>query len=511
MPKTLLLADDSVTIQKVVGISFANEDIVLLTVDNGDDAISRAREARPDIVLADVVMPGKNGYDVCQAIKAEPALANTPVLLLTGTFEAFDEQRAARVGADGHITKPFEAQALVDKVNALLARPAPGAASDTAGGRPEATPIGAVRTARPPAPPPQPVSHTADTAYDFFDDEITAPREAEEAPREATPRDTTVVLSPPPAEADDPFSLDEPRAGAEAPAPRAPAPADSLGGAFGSDELDLGASSAPGADESSLFDDFEPPAPPAAEEAPAWSVRESAPPAADFGWEAPAEAEPSAPEPAWDAPRAAAAPEAVSFDAGPAAPSGSFDWDLGGDSATETAAPRAEVPDWFAPASPSPDPAATRLIETPARAESFAPSPPSARGFGEFELDAGLGESAAFGDAVSDPRGARDYDVSSSDLGPIAVAPPAPAPSVAARETAPAGGPSPASAASALPERERRELHDALEKLAWEAFGPVAENLVREAVERIERIAWEVIPQLAESLIKEELRKLKGE
>ena len=95
MPKTLLLADDSVTIQKVVGISFANEDIVLLTVDNGDDAIARAREARPDIVLADVVMPGKNGYDVCQAIKAEPSLAHIPVLLLTGTFEAFDEQRAA--------------------------------------------------------------------------------------------------------------------------------------------------------------------------------------------------------------------------------------------------------------------------------------------------------------------------------------------------------------------------------------------------------------------------------
>ena len=58
MPKTLLLADDSVTIQKVVGISFANEDIVLLTVDNGDDAIVRCGESRPDIVLADVVMPG---------------------------------------------------------------------------------------------------------------------------------------------------------------------------------------------------------------------------------------------------------------------------------------------------------------------------------------------------------------------------------------------------------------------------------------------------------------------
>jgi CheY-like chemotaxis protein len=102
MAKTLLLADDSVTIQKVVGISFANEDVTLLTVDNGDDAVSR---------------------EVCEAIKSDPELRDTPVLLLTGTFEAFDEERATRVGADGYITKPFEAQALVDQVNARLARP----------------------------------------------------------------------------------------------------------------------------------------------------------------------------------------------------------------------------------------------------------------------------------------------------------------------------------------------------------------------------------------------------
>ncbi|NNL85826.1 MAG: response regulator, partial [Myxococcales bacterium] len=119
MPKTLLLADDSVTIQKVVGISFANEDVILLTVDNGDDAIHKAREVRPDLVLADVVMPGKNGYEVCATIKADPDLGSTPVMLLTGTFEAFDDARAQEVGADGHITKPFEAQALVDRVNAL--------------------------------------------------------------------------------------------------------------------------------------------------------------------------------------------------------------------------------------------------------------------------------------------------------------------------------------------------------------------------------------------------------
>ncbi len=120
MPKNLLLADDSITIQKVVGIAFAGEDFRITAVDNGEEAIARAREQRPDIVLADVVMPRKSGYEVCEAIKADAELRRIPVLLLAGTFEAFDEARARAVRADGHIAKPFESQALVNKVNELL-------------------------------------------------------------------------------------------------------------------------------------------------------------------------------------------------------------------------------------------------------------------------------------------------------------------------------------------------------------------------------------------------------
>ena len=124
MSKKLLLADDSVVIQKLVGLSFANEDIEIISTDNGDDAISVAREIQPDIILADVVMPGKSGYEVCEAVKQDPALAQTPVLLLTGTFEAFDEDRAANAGANGQITKPFEAQALVERVTEVMNAPA---------------------------------------------------------------------------------------------------------------------------------------------------------------------------------------------------------------------------------------------------------------------------------------------------------------------------------------------------------------------------------------------------
>ncbi len=120
MSKMLLLADDSVVIQKLVGLSFANENIEIVSTDNGDDAVTMARDLRPDIVLADVVMPGLSGYEVCEAIKQDASLAPTPVLLLTGTFEAFDEARAAAVGANGQITKPFEAQALVERVNVAI-------------------------------------------------------------------------------------------------------------------------------------------------------------------------------------------------------------------------------------------------------------------------------------------------------------------------------------------------------------------------------------------------------
>lgn len=129
MPKKLLLADDSITIQKVIGITFANEEFALTTVDNGTDAIAAARRLKPDLILADVVMPGKNGYEVCEYVKHDPALRSTPVLLLAGTFESFDEAEMARVGADGYITKPFESQALIDKVHELISRAGSGRAA----------------------------------------------------------------------------------------------------------------------------------------------------------------------------------------------------------------------------------------------------------------------------------------------------------------------------------------------------------------------------------------------
>ncbi len=129
MSKKILLADDSVTIQKVITITFASEDYELEVVGDGTAAIAKAKEFLPDIILADVAMPGKTGYEVSEAIKSDSQLKHIPVLLLAGTFEPLDEGEAARVMSDGCIVKPFESQELIDKVAGLL-----GKAAGPAGG-----------------------------------------------------------------------------------------------------------------------------------------------------------------------------------------------------------------------------------------------------------------------------------------------------------------------------------------------------------------------------------------
>ncbi|NMC74248.1 MAG: response regulator, partial [Geobacteraceae bacterium] len=120
MSTTILLADDSITIQKVVGIIFANEEYDLVVVDNGNAALEKAREIRPSVMLVDALMPGRNGYEVCEEVRRDPVIGKTPLLLLVGAFEPFDEEKARRSGADDFITKPFESQSLIEKVKKLV-------------------------------------------------------------------------------------------------------------------------------------------------------------------------------------------------------------------------------------------------------------------------------------------------------------------------------------------------------------------------------------------------------
>lgn len=119
--RKLLLADDSITIQKVVDLTFGDEGVEVVSVSNGRDAIDRLAEFLPDVVLADVFMPQMSGYEVCEYVKQNEQLKHIPVMLLVGSFEPFDEAEARRVGADDTVTKPFESiRRLIDKVGALV-------------------------------------------------------------------------------------------------------------------------------------------------------------------------------------------------------------------------------------------------------------------------------------------------------------------------------------------------------------------------------------------------------
>src|SRR5215217_7401997 len=103
MKRRILLADDSVTIQKVIELTFMDEDYEVTAVSNGDEAVALLDQLRPSFVIADVHMPGANGYQVCR--RAKEVLPGVPVLLLVGTFEPFDEGQSRAVGADAFLKK----------------------------------------------------------------------------------------------------------------------------------------------------------------------------------------------------------------------------------------------------------------------------------------------------------------------------------------------------------------------------------------------------------------------
>ncbi|HEY7444569.1 MAG TPA: response regulator [Vicinamibacterales bacterium] len=120
MSHKLLLADDSITIQRVIELTFADEDVNVAAVGDGQQAIDRIEADPPDIILADVGMPKRDGYDVAAYVKSRPTLAHIPVVLLTGAFEPVDQARATAVGCDGVLAKPFEPHMVISRVKQLL-------------------------------------------------------------------------------------------------------------------------------------------------------------------------------------------------------------------------------------------------------------------------------------------------------------------------------------------------------------------------------------------------------
>ena len=179
MPNTLLLADDSVTIQRVIELTFADEDVQVIAVSDGDQAIERLQAAPPDIVLADIGMPGKNGYEVAQFVRQTPRLSHIPVVLLTGAFEPVDQARANEAGCDGVLAKPFEPQLVISRVKELLGRrgpsAAPAAAAPAANPWPPAAPGAAKSNAAAPAQPLDDYFDRLDAAFSSFNAPAPAP------------------------------------------------------------------------------------------------------------------------------------------------------------------------------------------------------------------------------------------------------------------------------------------------------------------------------------------------
>ena len=421
MPKTLLLADDSVTIQKVVGITFASEDVELVTVDNGDAALQQAREIKPDLVLADVSMPGLDGYELCAALKADPELCRIPVLLLTGTFERFDKERATRAKVDAHIAKPFEAQALVDQVHQLLERELP----------PVVDVLPAANTATDPQAAP-------DFSFDDLEFEAgTKPAEASEespvSPPSPGPDMNTPVAAPLSAEA----------ATALTPPDEVAVAVNTDGGETRREEISQLADS--------LFN----------EEAVLDSLNLTAPDETTPGGGS-LKADPSSVDPMDD------------LDA--TADSGSIDVDPQGQSEVlgEVLVQPARLL--------APHPADKTVAWEPEKSPLIDPEPEAV----EEQLD--WAEPAS---AEPEPMPAPDPLLENS------IEDPEPAAVIADAEPLPAG-----------PDVDA--IREVLEKLAWEAFGPLSEQLVREVVQKMEAIAWEVVPQLAERLLQDEIKRMKA-
>lgn len=243
MSRTILLADDSVTIQKVIELTFMDEDWEVVALGNGDEALEKLDAMTPDFVIADVHMPGASGYDVAKHSKS--LRPEVPVLLLVSTFEPFDEEEAERSGCDAFLKKPFDSQELQRLVEELSAEASgePRAPKPTASEEPApeleveddtATPfsIGLDEDDEEPptrvAPPPT-VGEPPAWGPSFGDDEVGA-TEADPAVFEMAPEDfeaaEEIELAP------------EEEAPPAAPPPPAEAPAIQVEGPLSDDDVD---------------------------------------------------------------------------------------------------------------------------------------------------------------------------------------------------------------------------------------------------------------------------------
>jgi CheY-like chemotaxis protein len=193
MGKRVLVADDSVTIQKAFALTLTGEDFALTTARSADEGLTLARQTRPDLVIADASMPGRSGYELCAALKADAALRGIPVYILSSKQQPYDEAKGRQVGADGTFVKPWDSAALIEKMKDAAGRPA---------GAPAQAPAAA-------PPPPRPTSSLPAAALDSdIEVEMDVPTPP---PRDTAPQPSRITAGSMPA--------------VRVPAPAAPPPA----------------------------------------------------------------------------------------------------------------------------------------------------------------------------------------------------------------------------------------------------------------------------------------------
>lgn len=157
--KTILFADDSATMRQIMERTFAAEPFDVIAVPSGEAAVSKAREIHPHIVIADAGMPGMSGYDVCKAVRAEASLEGTPVIIMSGVSNPYDEARGREVGADEHVKKPFDTTKLLERVAELVAAaPEAPAAAPVEAAAPAAAPAPISPSPQPPPARPRPIA-----------------------------------------------------------------------------------------------------------------------------------------------------------------------------------------------------------------------------------------------------------------------------------------------------------------------------------------------------------------
>lgn len=525
MPKKILLADDSITIQKVVELTFSDGDYEVTAVNNGAKAVQKLAEMRPDIILSDIIMPEKNGYEVCEYVKSHPEYRSIPVILLTGTFEPFDPDRAEKAGCDAVVTKPFESQSLIHKVEELIsqAQSAPVAAAPAASSAPEpaASPwLDETPAAPSPAPPPAPLSpfSSATEAVPALNMPYTHDNDIfGAAPAPAAPAEMPFETPPPPEaeQSSDPFGGPEPAGefGETRAFPR-----------MSFEEMRAMASGASAPEPPPVPQ--VPPPPPAPEPSP-WD--EPAPPssASSFGTEAPMFDSP-APEPEADAPFGAPPPAEEFSGETRAFTKMSFD-DLQQLASSQSLPPEPEPAPPAAPeASPWDEPAEPAAFSGETRAfpkmsfddmQKMAASP-SAPAWSPEEEQTPSAPPVVEEPSAPEPSFSLDSPQESPFAGTEAAAPvledlPAPEP-----ESVPQPSWSPT---AAEPEQPQAAASSALASSSEPSI-PISRDLSDEQVDRIARrvvelmsdqvvrnIAWEVIPDLAEVVVKERIRQLESE